>query len=344
MESRVAGEEAVNAMPFKVPRADDNNSRFDMPKLGLGTWQAPKGVVGNAVMEAIRVGYRLVDCASGYGNEQEIGHALHEMIVERKEVRREELFIVSKLFQTDHVYKGDVDRPRQALQRTLQDLQLNQLDLWLMHWPFAFAERTIPEGGLRDALGKPNPKLTIEEEYVETWKSMEQLQREGLVKYIGVSNFRRDQIEHLLQLGLSKPVVNQIELHPYLQQPDLVSFCKGQQIELMAYSPLGSKESYSGSTYPDDIGYTLMENPILQSIAERHGKSVAQILIQWSLQSGFVCIPKSANPTRIRQNFQVNDDCSLKEQDMNQIASLDRNFRYCIGYLPGHYDCPNAPW
>ena len=323
--------------------------QFDMPRLGLGTWQAPKGVVANAVKAAIRTGYRLIDCAASYGNEKEIGKALHELIYETKEIRRDELFIVSKVFNTHHVILGDVDRPRRSLLQTLDDLGLEQLDLWLMHWPIAFAEECIPDGWLRDEKGTPNPKLTIQEEYIETWKCMEQLKEEGFVKHIGVSNFRKDQIENMIfnNKGLSKPVVNQVELHPYLQQPELVSFLKQHDIVLMAYSPLGSNASYSGRTYPKDIGFTLLENPTILSISKRYKKSPAQVLIKWSLQCGFVVIPKSANPDRIRDNFlpAVDDESwVLDKQDMDQIAELDRNFRYSIGYLPGHYDCENAPW
>ena len=326
--------------------AEGQHALVDMPRLGLGTWQAPKGVVASAVKAAIRSGYRLIDCASSYGNEREIGKALHELINETKEIRRDELFIVSKVFNTHHVTIGETNRPRRSLLQTLEDLGLEQLDLWLMHWPISFAEECIPDGWLRDAKGTPNPKLTIQEEYIETWRCMEQLKAEGLVKHIGVSNFRKDQIENMINKGLSKPVVNQVELHPYLQQRDLVSFSKQLGIVLMAYSPLGSQASYSGRTYPKDTGFTLMENPTIISISKRYKRSPAQVLIKWSLQCGFVVIPKSANPDRIRDNFlpAVDESWELDSQEMEQIAGLDRNFRYSIGYLPGHYDCENAPW
>jgi alcohol dehydrogenase (NADP+) len=327
--------------PSATPEVVDG---FTMPRLGLGTWQAPRGVVGDAVKEAIRAGYRLIDCAAAYGNEREIGEGLSELLLGSNDVHREDLFIVSKVFNTHHVCQGE-DRPRQALNRTLKDLKLEYLDLLLTHWPIAFDESTIPKGGLRNKKGTPNPKLTIQEEYLETWKSMERLKEEGLVKHIGVSNFRRDQLNDILEKGLSKPVVNQIELHPYLQQPDLVSFCKRHGIQIMAYSPLGSRACYSGHSYPPDKGCILMENPTIVTVAKRHEKTPAQVLIQWSLQSGHVCIPKSAHPTRIQENFQVNNNqWKLEDEDMAQISKLDSNFRYSIGYLPGHYDCLNAPW
>jgi alcohol dehydrogenase (NADP+) len=313
---------------------------FSMPHFGLGTWQAPKGVVGKAVQEAVEAGYRLIDCAAAYGNEQEIGQALSELF-QSKTMDRAEVFVVSKIFNNSHVVNGE-DRPRQALKKTLEDLQLEQLDLLLMHWPIAFLDKELPIP-FRNEKGTPNPKLQIVEEFVDTWKSMEKLKEEGLVKHIGVSNFKKEQIDKLLQANLSKPVVNQVELHPYLQQPELVKYCQEKGIQLMAYSPMGSKGSYSGSSYPSDIGTTLMENPIIQTIAERHSKSCAQVLIRWSLQMGFVCIPKSANPTRIRENAAVKD-WEVAPEEMKELAALEREFRYGIGYIPGHFDGPNSPW
>jgi alcohol dehydrogenase (NADP+) len=313
---------------------------FTMPQIGLGTWQAPKGVVGKAVQEAIGAGCRLIDCAAAYGNEQEIGQALTELF-QSKTIDRSEVFIVSKIFNNSHVVNGE-DRPRQSLKKTLEDLQLEQLDLLLMHWPLAFLDKEVPLP-LRDEKGTPNPKLQIVEEFLDTWKSMEKLKEEGLVKDIGVSNFKPEQIEQILQADLSKPVVNQVELHPYLQQPELVKYCQEKGVQLMAYSPLGSKGSYSGSSCPSDTGTTLMENPVVKTIAERHSKSWAQVLIRWSLQMGFVCIPKSANPTRIRENADMND-WELAPEEMKELTSLDREFRYSIGYIPGHFDSTNSPW
>jgi alcohol dehydrogenase (NADP+) len=311
-----------------------NESGCAIPKLGLGTLMIPKGVVENVIKEAVRTGYRLIDCAPSYRNEKGVGQALHDLM-ENDEVEREELFIVSKIFNTHHVYNGE-DRPRESLLQTLEDLQLKQLDLLLMHWPHGFVEKNPPR--LRDKKGRPNPNLQIVEEYLETWKSMERLKAEGLVKYIGVSNFKREQIEKLLQAGLSKPIVNQVELHPYLQQPDLVQYCEEQGIQLMAYSPLGSKASQAkNAACPPDIGTTLMENPVILDMAKRHDKSVAQVLIRWSLRRGFVCIPRSTKAPRILENFQTYD-WELDGQAMHELWSLDRGFRYSTGYVPGHFD------
>lgn len=317
------------------------STEFTMPRVGLGTWMAPKGVVGSAVRTAIETGYRLIDCAAVYGNEEEIGQALHEILTSGS-VQRSDLFIVSKVFNNCHVVDGEEDRPREALMKTLQDLQLDQLDLLLMHWPIAFLDKELALP-LRGKNAVPNPKYRIVEEFMDTWKSMMQLQEEGLVRHIGVSNFKPEQIEKILQAGLAKPVVNQVELHPYLQQPELQQYCHDKGIQLMAYSPLGTAASYSGSSFPPDIGTTLLENPTVDAIAKIHGKSPAQILIRWSLQKGFVCIPKSANPTRIQENFAVTD-WSLTNEDMEELEKLDRGFRYGIGWMKGHFDSPNAPW
>jgi alcohol dehydrogenase (NADP+) len=330
-------------MGMGMTRSDEHGHQegaaFRMPPLGIGTLMIRKGVVGKVVKEAIRTGYRLIDCAPSYRNEREIGQALQELIT-AKEIQREELFVVSKIFNTHHVSEGE-DRPRESLLQTLQELQLEQLDLLLMHWPYGIPDK---EQRLRDKKGRLNPNLKIVEEYLDTWKSMEGLQQEGLVKHIGVSNFTKAQMDKLLQAGLSKPTVNQVELHPYLQQPDLVQYCQEHGIQLMAYSPLGGASKASNS-FPPDIGSILLENPTILEIAKRHGggKSVAQVLIRWSLQCGFVCIPKSANEVRIQENFQAMDgDWDLDQEAMHELASLDRCFRYSMGFVPEHFGGPST--
>eukprot|EP00041_Stephanoeca_diplocostata_P033630 m.1116423 g.1116423 ORF g.1116423 m.1116423 type:complete len:241 (-) comp24376_c0_seq2:3858-4580(-) len=195
--------------------------------------------------------------------------------------------------------------------------------------------------------------LFLTQEYMDTWDEMVKLYKSGKVKAIGVSNFTVKQLQDIID-GPSGviPAVNQCELHPYLQQPDLRAFCDKHGIKMMAYSPLGAGASYSGASFPQVGtgpfespygGTTLMQNPTLKSIADKLGKSQAQVLIRWSHQSGLICIPKSVTPERIVQNAAVLD-WEIPTEDMETIAKLDCGFRYGIGYGPGHFDCPNAPW
>lgn len=199
------------------------NSGHLMPILGLGTFQATApGEVKAAVKVAVNAGYRLIDCAAGYGNQAEVGDAIAELIAEGV-VKREELFVVSKLFQTHHDWEGDGSRCQATLEQSLEELQLDYVDLYLMHWPFAFKQLKLeqPLGTpqpLRMADGSPNPIWTIKMEYLQTWAVMESMVAAGKVKAIGVSNFTEEQLTHLIGNAKIVPAVNQIELHPYLGQ------------------------------------------------------------------------------------------------------------------------------
>ena len=193
------------------------NTGATMPILGLGTFQATKpGEAKAAVIAAIESGYRLIDCAGGYKNEHEVGEAIQDCIG-RGLVKREDLFIVSKLFQTNHVWGDDEARCQEALDKTLADLQVDYLDLYLIHWPFAFEQKVI-DFPLRDESGAPNEKLHVQMEYLATWKQMESFVASGKTKAIGVSNFTQLQLEQLLSSSETVPAVNQIEIHPYLSQ------------------------------------------------------------------------------------------------------------------------------
>lgn len=312
------------------------NSGHSIPVLGLGTFQATKpGEVGGAVKAAVRAGYRLIDCAAGYGNQAEVGVAVAELIAEGT-VKREDLFIVSKLFQTHHVWEGDESRCQETLEQTLKDLQLEYLDLYLIHWPFAFGEKKLekPEGvpqPLRMPDGSPNPIWSIRMEYLATWRTLEGMVGAGKVRSIGVSNFSTDQLEHLRTSAKVMPAVNQVELHPYLQQQDMMSYCEEKGIIVMGYSPLGSSAQRS----PEAHGSTLLAHPVVVEVAEQVGKSVAQVLIRFGLQKypkQLVSIPKSSNPERIAANFEVHD-WELSSNAMAKLEGLNCDFRYFMSYL-----------
>lgn len=289
----------------------------EMPALGLGTWKSQPGEVKQAVIKAIEVGFRHIDCAAIYQNEAEIGEAISECI-EKGVVSREELWITSKLWNDSH-QKAHV---RLGVEKTLKDLQLDYLDLYLIHWPIAFKHGTIFAQGADDYLSLEEAPLA------ETWGAMQELQQAALVKHIGTSNFSHKKLQHLIDLGGQWPEMNQVELHPYLQQWDLINFCHSNNIHVTAYSPLGSMdrpESFKQEGEPIPL-----ENKTVASIAEKNGISPAQVLIRWQLQRGVSVIPKSTNAGRLKQNFETLS-IELSEADMKAIKELDQHKRIIDG-------------
>jgi len=296
----------------EIPTITFNNGR-KIPVFGLGTWKSKPGEVVQAVKDAIDVGYRHFDCAHVYQNEKEVGEAIAAKIAEGV-VKREDLFITSKLWNTFH-RPEDVEG---ALKCTLKNLGLEKLDLYLIHWPFGFKEgdSLFPTG--------PNGVESSDYDYIDTWKAMEEVYKKGLTSSIGISNFNEEQITRLLEKTSVVPQTNQVECHPYLNQKKLMEFCKARDITITAYSPLGSPDRPWAK--PGDI--QLLDDAKLKTIAEKFKKSPAQILIRYQIQRGNIVIPKSVNKKRMTENMQV-FDFQLTNEDMAHIDSFDCNGRVC---------------
>ncbi|MEO6395814.1 MAG: aldo/keto reductase [Devosia sp.] len=267
------------------------NDGNQIPQLGLGVWQVDPGITARVVLDGIRAGYRSIDTAEGYNNEEGVGDAIR-----RSEVGREQLFITSKLRNGGH----QRDAARRCFDDTMKKLGIEQLDLFLIHWP-------------RPIQGK----------YVEAWKVLVELQKEGRVRSIGVSNFNNDHLEHIIGETGVAPVVNQIELHPRFQQRDKRNYHAKHEIKIESWSPLGSGR--------------MLDDPAAGMIANKHDRSIAQVIIRWHLQEGLIVIPKSIHAERIKENIDV-FDFELDEADMTALRALDRGAAGRVGSDPATAD------
>lgn len=300
------------------------NTGRQLPAVGLGLWKVERQTTAKVVVEAARAGYRHFDGASDYGNEAEVGEGLREVIASGI-CAREELRITSKLWNTYH----RAEHVRPAVERSLRDLQLDYLDLYLIHFPIALAfvpfEKRYPAEWFHD----PNaPQPAMKPAHVpisETWGAMQELVAAGLVKDIGVCNFGVSLLRDLLSYARIPPAVLQIEAHPYLAQHKLVRFCREAGIAVTAFSPLGAQSYFALNMA--EASESVLNDDTLRQIAARCGRTPAQVVLRWGIQRGTAVVPKSSRPERLRENLSL-FDFELSEEEMRSIDALDRGRRF----------------
>jgi diketogulonate reductase-like aldo/keto reductase len=295
-----------------------------MPAIGLGTFgsdHAPPEEVATAVKGAILAGYRHLDCASVYGNEDRIGAALDEVF--HQGIRREELWVTSKLWNDKH---GE-DDVMASCRKSLADLRLDYLDMYLVHWPFP---NFHPPGCSVDARS-PEAKPYIHQNFMKTWRRMERLVELGLVRHIGTSNMTIPKLKLLLRNAAIRPAVNEMELHPHFQQPELFDFVCGNGIEPIGYCPIGSPGRPPRDRTPDDT--VDIEDPVLVEIAGRLGVHPAEVCVKWAIQRGQTPIPFSTKPRNYLANLRSATTELLSDGEMQAISGIDRNCRLIKGQV-----------
>ena len=309
--------------PKSIPHKTLSNGE-KMPVLGMGTFGSDSyaaAEISAAVVGAAGFGQRAFDCASVYDNEKEIGEAFR--IIMEGGVPREELFITSKVWNNMHG-EGDVIK---SCKQSLEDLGLEYLDLYLVHWPFP---NFHPPGCAVDSRS-PDAKPYIHENYMKTWAQMEQLVDMGLVKSIGTSNMTIPKMELLLRDARIKPVANEMECHPHFQQPELFDYLMAHAIQPIGYSPIGSPARPERDRTADDT--VDIEDPVMVEIAARYGVHPAIICIKWALQRGLVVIPFSTKPDKYKGNLRSALMASLTDAEMESISGIDRGCRLIKGQV-----------
>ena len=286
---------------MSIPNVVTLDNGAKMPLVGLGTWKSISGTAKASVYEALKVGYRHIDCAWAYRNQEDVGNGI-ALAIKEGIVKREDVWVTSKLWYTSHA-TADVEP---ELRDTLKQLQLTYLDLYLVHWPATSTEASI-----------------VTPSYTETWAAMEAALAKGLVRNIGVCNMTVRKLKLMHTFAMVKPAVCQGEMHPLFRQDELLEYCKSEDIHFTAYAPLGSSDSCAKYQH---TGSCLLIHDTVRRVAEETCKTPAQVLIRWALQRGTSVIPKSANPERIRENFQV-WDWELTAEQFHALSTLEPQTR-----------------
>jgi len=307
----------------------------EMPLMGLGTWKAPDDEVYSAIREAINIGYRHFDCSPIYGNEAAIGKAFTDAF-KANDVKREEIWVTSKVWNTHH-HPNDVE---EAIAKTLTDLQLEYLDLYLIHWPIAQQKIAPTDGGSKYIPIKEMP-------LIDTWNAVRKVRDNGLAKNIGVANFSIKELDNIIDKSGETPAVNQIELHPYLQHNKMKAYCDEKGICITAYCPLGNGDKRNTPGFENKP--QLFGDEVLLNIAKNNDATPAQVMLKWALQRNINIIPKSTNVSRLKENFNA-QRIGLTESEMEEISAIEKGYRtidghgwckgdspYTVEYLWGEY-------
>ncbi|KAK9875414.1 hypothetical protein WA026_007807 [Henosepilachna vigintioctopunctata] len=298
------------------------NTGKKIPAIGYGTWQAAEAELEKALDAALEAGYRHIDTAAVYENEKVIGNVIKRWISNGK-LKREDIFLVTKV----PTYAIDPEGVREYLKKSLANLQMDYVDLYLVHTPFGIK---IIEETLHSAVSSgSNVEIDYKTDLLAVWREMEKQVDAGFTKAIGISNFNKSQVKRILDNCKIRPSSLQVELHPYLQQNELVDFCKENNIVVVAYSPLGS---LGLSVYIEKLGkkedfQNVLQNPTIKAIAEKHSKTAAQVVLRFDVQRGIIPIPKSTNLERLKQNLDI-FDFELDADDIQKLKKLDAHVRF----------------